>query len=141
MVFTPLVARILVPAWTNPNRTALKIALLSSLPRVNIRGVCLKICRQAMASRLWEEPAPSCAHPTQEKWQQALAQARDFVEAEDNKKFGYPDATSVITVQQAVIIYAWNEFAEGRIRRQLMGGVTSLRKKEAERLTLEPCLQ
>jgi hypothetical protein len=89
-----------------------------------------------MASRLWEEPAPSCAHPTQEKWQQALAQARDFVEAEDNKKFGYPDATSVITVQQAVIIYAWNEFAE-----QLMGGVTSLRKKEAERLTLEPCLR
>jgi hypothetical protein len=118
------------------NHTALKIALLSSLPRVNIRGVCLKICRQAMASRLWEEPAPSCAHPTQEKWQQALAQARDFVEAEDNKKFGYPDATSVITVQQAVIIYAWNEFAE-----QLMGGVTSLRKKEAERLTLEPCLR
>jgi hypothetical protein len=65
--------------------------------------------------RPWEEPAPSFAHPSQEEWRQALAQARDFVEAEDNRKFGFPDATSVTGVQPAVIIYAWNEFGEGGI--------------------------
>ncbi len=45
----------------------------------------------------------------------ALSQARDFVEAEDNRKFGFPDTTSVTGVQPAVIIYAWNEYGEGGI--------------------------
>lgn len=65
--------------------------------------------------RPWEEPAPSFAHPSQDEWRQALSQARDFVEEEDNRKFGFPDATSATGVQPAVIIYAWNEFGEGGI--------------------------
>lgn len=65
--------------------------------------------------RPWEEPAPSFAHPSQEEWKQALSQARDFVEAEENRKFGFPDATSGTGVQPAVIIYAWNEYGEGGI--------------------------
>ncbi len=90
-------------------------AALHALTRTLVAVPYLPIVIAGFDPRPWEEPAPSFAHPSQEEWRQALSQARDFVEAADNRKFGLPDATSVTGVQPAVIIYAWNEFGEGGI--------------------------
>jgi hypothetical protein len=65
--------------------------------------------------RPWEEHAPSFAPPTRSEWAAALTQARDLVEAADNRVFGIPDATAPGGVRPAISIYAWNELAEGGI--------------------------
>jgi hypothetical protein len=100
---------------TTPVRRCCCSCCNHALTRAPVAVPYLPIVIAGFDPRPWEEPAPSFAHPSQEEWLQALAQARDFVEAEDNRKFGFPDATSVTGVQPAVIIYAWNEFGEGGI--------------------------
>lgn len=65
--------------------------------------------------RPWEEQGPSFAPPTRAEWAAALTQARDFVMAPSNTKFGFPDASLPNGVRPAISIYAWNELGEGGI--------------------------
>lgn len=76
--------------------------------------------------RPWEEQSPSFKPPTQGEWEAALVQVRDFVLAEGNSKFGFPDDTAPSGIQPAVCIYAWNELGEGGILAPTVGQGTMM---------------
>jgi hypothetical protein len=59
--------------------------------------------------RPWKDPRASFELPSRKQWQTALEKAKAALDG--HPRFGIPRADG--TVQKTLLIYAWNEFAEG----------------------------